>query len=116
MGAETNRGPSGVPLAGRMAGHSHFPKRQEHGFASDDFECGRAERTAPGEFSRCHFSIFRADSVSVTSTRLAGGDWRWRLSGADGAVLVEAGGYPSEAHCRQAVAILQARAGRATVA
>ena len=69
----------------------------------------------PGESHRCHFAVFRADSVRVTSTRFAGGDWRWRLSDQDGAVLVEAGGYRSEAHCREAVAILQARAARATV-
>lgn len=61
-----------------------------------------------------HFSVFRADSVSVTSTRLAGGDWRWRLADRDGEILVEAGGYRSEAHCREAVVVLQARAAHAT--
>lgn len=69
----------------------------------------------PGESHRCHFAVFRADSVSVTSTKFAGGDWRWRLSDQEGAILVQAGGYRSEAHCREAVAILQARAARATV-
>ena len=69
----------------------------------------------PGESHRCHIAVFRADSVSVTSTKFAGGDWRWRLSDQEGAILVQAGGYRSEAHCREAVAILQARAARATV-
>ena len=69
----------------------------------------------PGESHRCHFAVCRADSVSVTSTKFAGGDWRWRLSDQEGAILVQAGGYRSEAHCREAVAILQARAARATV-
>ena len=69
----------------------------------------------PGESHRCHFAVFRADSVSVTSTKFAGGDWRWRVSDQEGAILVQAGGYRSEAHCREAVAILQARAARATV-
>ena len=69
----------------------------------------------PGESHRCHFAVFRADSVSVTSTKFAGGDWRWRLSDQEGAILVQAGGYRSEAHGREAVAILQARAARATV-
>jgi uncharacterized protein YegP (UPF0339 family) len=44
------------------------------------------------------------------------GDWHWRLSDQEGAILVEAAGYRSEAHCREAVAILQARSARATVA
>jgi len=70
----------------------------------------------PGETHRCHFSIYRADSVSVTSTQFAGGDWRWRLSDQLGVVLVEGAGYRSEGHCREAVTILQARAARASVA
>jgi len=68
------------------------------------------------ERARCHFHIYRADAVRLTTTRFSGGDWRWRLSDDAGRILVEAGGYRSEAHCREAVGILQARAALATLA
>ena len=68
----------------------------------------------PGESHRCHFAVFRADSVSVTSTKFAGGDWRWRLSDQEGAILVQAGGYRSEAHCRDPAGSRGARHGRVT--
>lgn len=70
----------------------------------------------PGESGACQFSVFQADSVSVTSTRFVGGDWRWELSDRDGAILAAAEGYRSEALCRDAVSVLQARAARATLA
>jgi len=47
--------------------------------------------------------------------RFVGGDWRWRLSDQESTVLAEAGGYRSEAHYCEAVAVLQALAARATV-
>lgn len=112
MGTEANRYLSGTRLAG-LAADSHFLNRQRHGFASNDATHDQPE---PGGSDRWHFSIFRADRVSVTSTRFVGGDWRWCLSGPDGAVLAEGGGYRNEAQCRQAVAILQAHAARATLA
>lgn len=116
MGSEANRCLSGGHLAGPVAADSHFLNRQGLGFAAIDSVPAQPERTAPSESGLCHFSVFRADSVSVTSTRFVGGDWRWRLSGPDGTILVEGGGYRHEAHCRQAVAILRARAARATIA
>ena len=57
-----------------------------------------------------HFEIFRQDQVQVTSTRLAGGDWCWRLSDRAGKTLVEGAGYRSEQACRVAVAFLRDRA------
>ena len=85
MGTEANRYLSGTRLAG-LAADSHFLNRQRHGFASNDATHDQPE---PGGSDRWHFSIFRADRVSVTSTRFVGGDWRWCLSGPDGAVLAE---------------------------
>lgn len=99
-----------TPFAGQSVDR-HFLSQNGHGYASNDLipiETAQARQN--------HFSIFRAASTRMTSTQFAGGDWRWCLSDPDGTVLVEAGGYRSEAHCRQVVAILQARAARATVA
>lgn len=93
----------------------HFLHQGPRGYASNDQSNGASESPEPGEAYLCHFTIFRADSVSVTSTQFAGGDWRWRLSDHEGTTLVEAGGYRNEAHCRKAVAILQAHAARAAV-
>ena len=91
-----------------------FLNRAGPGFASND----GAIPTEPdlSEQGRCHFEVFRADQVAMTSTQFGGGDWRWRLSEHDGKCLVEAGGYPSEARCREAVSILQARAAFAKLA
>jgi uncharacterized protein YegP (UPF0339 family) len=98
-----------------VASDSHFLNRQGSGFVAKNPVRGHGERTAPGESGQCRFSIFRIDEVGVTSTRFVGGDWRWRLSDPNGATLVEGGGYRKEAHCRRAVALLQAGAARATV-
>ncbi|WP_454796810.1 hypothetical protein [Novosphingobium lindaniclasticum] len=62
-----------------------------------------------------HFDIFRAKSVSVTSTLFAGGDWRWRLVSCVGTVLVECGGYRSQALAAAAVDVLRSEAWSATV-
>jgi uncharacterized protein YegP (UPF0339 family) len=51
----------------------------------------------------------------MTSTQFGGGDWHWRLSDADGQVLLDTGGYASEPECRDAIAILQENAGWAIV-
>jgi uncharacterized protein YegP (UPF0339 family) len=93
---------------------SHFLNRAAQGYALDRSPKGASALAESDTSHLCHFSVFRADSVSVTSTQFAGGDWRWRLSDHEGATLVEAGGYRSEAHSREAVAILQAYAARAT--
>ena len=61
----------------------------------------------------CRFDVHRADEFRTSSTMLAGGDWRWRLSDAAGQILVEGGGYRSEGACRQAVALLQRHVPRA---
>jgi uncharacterized protein YegP (UPF0339 family) len=106
---------SGASTAGPSASNSHFLDRRGRGFASNDRADDQVTRAQLGQSHCCHFSIFRADHVSVTSTQFAGGDWRWRLSDQEGAILVEAGGYRTEAHCREAVATLQARSARATV-
>jgi uncharacterized protein YegP (UPF0339 family) len=92
----------------------HFLNSAGPGFASND----GAIPTEPeiSEKGRCRFEVYRTDHVPMTTTLFAGGDWRWRLSEHDGKVLVEAGGYRSERHCREAVTILQARAAFATLA
>ena len=116
MGFEANWCLSAVPTAGQFAADRHFLDQRGRGYASNDSSEGQSARAEPGESHRSYFSIYRAASVNVTSVLFAGGDWRWRLTDQEGAILVEAGGYRSEAHCRAAVAILRARAGRATVA
>lgn len=61
------------------------------------------------------FDVYRTDERNVSSTRFCGGDWHWRLVDAAGCTLVDAGGYGTEEGCREAVAILQRRAGYATL-
>jgi uncharacterized protein YegP (UPF0339 family) len=61
-----------------------------------------------------HFDVYRIDETKISSTRFCGGDWHWRLADAAGHTLVEAGGYDTEETCREAVTILQRRAGCAT--
>lgn len=56
------------------------------------------------------FEVFRTDRVSLTSTLYAGGDWRWRLIGVSGEVLVNSESYASERACRTAVLALQVSA------
>lgn len=62
------------------------------------------------------FEIYHTERVSITSILFSGNDWRWRLSSADGAVLVDSNGYKTERECRAAVTSLQTNAGSATVA
>lgn len=102
--------------SGQHSADRHFLDQSGPGYASNDQAGGRMILSEIGEAHQGHFTISRVQSTSLTSTQFAGGDWRWRLIDPDGAILVEAGGYRSEAHCREAVAILQARAARATVA
>jgi len=107
---------NGTSAARRSGPDSHFLDRRGRGFASNDSSNVALVHAQPGEARRCHFAVFRAEKVTVTSTLFEGGDWRWCLSDQEGVILVEAGGYPSEEHCRAAVAALQAGAARATVA
>jgi uncharacterized protein YegP (UPF0339 family) len=101
----------------RGPAESHFGKlnrtaalRQEGRAATAEGSiCENAERTS------CTFEVYRADEVRMTSTQFGGGDWHWRLSDADGQVLLDTGGYASERECRDAIAILQENAGWATV-
>lgn len=95
---------------------NRFLDMKDGGFAANDPRTAPAAptRPAPGG-GNGHFEVFREDEVSVTSTRHAGGGWRWRLCDASGLVVAEAGGYASEADCRAAVAAIQAHAGLASV-
>ena len=63
----------------------------------------------------CTFDVYRADEVRMTSTQFCGGDWHWRLSDAEGLILLDTGGYPSERECREAIAILKESAAFASV-
>lgn len=103
------------PLADQSENDRHCLAPPSPRFASNDSSDGEPSRIQHGESDRCNFAVFRADSVSVTSTQFAGGDWRWQLSDQKGTILAEAGGYRSETHCRETVAILQAHAARAAV-
>ena len=62
------------------------------------------------------FEIYHTERVSLTSILFSGNDWRWRLSSADGTVLVDSKGYKTERACRAAVTSLQNNAGSAVVA
>jgi uncharacterized protein YegP (UPF0339 family) len=107
---------AGFARSSAFAADRQFLSRRGSGFTSAKDAANPAAPAGPDPTgaAQYHFEVFRADCISVTSTRHEGGDWRWRLSDADGLTLVEARDYRSEALCREAVAVLQARAGRAT--
>ena len=109
--------PSQTGGPGRLAaGENRFLRRDGNSFASNDRGDATPEEelgVAPDE--ECRFEIFRMDQQRMTSTRFSGGDWRWRLVTSGGLVLAKASGYPNEATCRAAVAVLQARAAGAPV-
>ncbi len=86
----------------REAADAHFRKFGEMSRRSSD-------RT-PGKFE-----VYREDEVRMTSTRFSGGDWHWRLSDAEGLILLDTGGYPSERKCREAIAVLKEMAAFASV-
>jgi uncharacterized protein YegP (UPF0339 family) len=64
---------------------------------------------------RPRFEIYRTDRVSLTSTLFGGGDWHWRLTSADGALLADCGGFKSREGCRAAVVSVRDVAGQATM-
>ena len=86
----------------REAAEAHFRKLGGMGRSSPD--------KTPGKFE-----IYREDEVRMTSTRFSGGDWHWRLSDAEGLILLDTGGYPSERECREAIAVLKENAAFASV-
>lgn len=98
----------------REAAASHFHKLGEARFASP---AAPPEAAAPEACTAapCRFEIYRADEVRVTATRFSGGDWHWRLSGAGGRPLLDAGGYRTEGECLEAVLLLKSEAALATV-
>jgi len=116
MGFHISTRLNGASAAGQSDPDSYFLNRRVRGFAANDSSNVTPTQAQPGEAHRTHFAVFRAERVTVTSTLFDGGDWRWSLSDQEGVILVEAGGYRSEEHCRAAVAALQAGAARATVA
>jgi uncharacterized protein YegP (UPF0339 family) len=112
MGFEASLGSgSFTNLIDPTAGDHHFPSGPPAGFASNDRVLTVEPNSATGE--QCHFEVYRADSVRLTTTRFGGGDWRWRLCSHDGRALVEAEGYRTESKCREAVAILRSCASLA---
>ena len=99
-----------------MSAEAQFQRDVQSGLASNDHGSGPqpVERdTSPDE--ECHFEIFRKDESRMTSTRFSGGDWHWRLSDAEGLILLDTGGYPSERKCREAIIILKETAAFASV-
>ena len=62
-----------------------------------------------------HFDIYRTEQVQLTSTRLGGGDWHWRLTDAAGGKLAHGGGYRDQRDCIAAVDALRSVASSATV-
>ena len=99
---------------GREPADAHFRRLGRTASAS-----GAGSQGAPASLdqdvarSGCTFEVYRADEVRMTSTQFGGGDWHWRLSDGDGAILLDTGGYASESECVSAVAILQESAGLA---
>ena len=79
----------------------------------DRIQSNQASHTAVSAYAD-RFEVFRADEVQVTSTKFAGGDWRWRLADAADNTLVEGGGYPSKGACIVAVSFLRDRASSAS--
>ena len=101
----------------REPAESHFrklngpaaPRRADGSAMAEALPCESAEKVP------YKFDIYRADEVRMTSTQFCGGDWHWRLSDAEGLILLDTGGYASEHECRSAVAILQENAGWASL-
>src|SRR3546814_18875027 len=56
------------------------------------------------------FDIYRASHVRLTSTLFGGGAWRWRLTGASGAVVADCAGYRNEAQGLAAASALRLEA------
>lgn len=101
----------------REPAESHFGKLNRTATLRQEGRAATAEGSIHknAERTSCKFEVYRADEVRMTSTQFGGGDWHWRLSDADGQVLLDTGGYASELECRDAIAILQENAGWATV-
>lgn len=64
---------------------------------------------------QCQFEIYREDQRKVTSTKICGGMWRWRLCSSSGAVLAQSQGYLTDAACLEAVAALRNFAASARI-
>ena len=103
--------------ATREPAESHFRKLNStsRSAQSRDGETVDAAPRRSVEKTSCRFEVYRADEVRMTSTQFGGGDWHWRMSDADGVMLLDTGGYASERECRNAIAILQENAGWARV-
>lgn len=86
--------------------------RRSSGSSAADVVSGLAPVAgkAPGMFE-----VYREAEVRMTSTRFCGGDWHWRLSDADGQILLDTGGYASERACLLAVDILRDSAAFARI-
>lgn len=61
----------------------------------------------PDPNGQCQFEIYREDQRKVTSTRISGGMWRWRLCSSAGAVLARSGSYQTDRECIAAIAALR---------
>jgi len=61
------------------------------------------------------FSIFRAERVMLTSTRLAGGDWRWNLRASNGVLIAQGSGFRTETECLTAVKFLKENSQSANI-
>jgi uncharacterized protein YegP (UPF0339 family) len=99
----------------REPAENHFRKLNSPAAARDVLGGATSAPSASAEKTSCKFDVYRADEVRMTSIRFGGGDWHWRLSDADGLILLDTGGYASEHECRSAIAVLQENAGWASV-
>lgn len=69
----------------------------------------------PATTGQCQFEIYREDQRKVTSTKVSGGMWRWRLCSSSSAVLARSQEYGTQAECLDAIAALRNFAASARI-
>lgn len=78
------------------------------GLASALGRIGEAKPSAGlAVIGQCQFEVYQEDQRKVTSTKISGGMWRWRLCSSSGAVLARSCGYRTDMECAAAIAALR---------
>lgn len=54
-----------------------------------------------------HFEIYRQGGNSLASSLLIGGDWRWRLRGANGEIIAHGESYTTKESCLHAINLIK---------